>query len=190
MLRAARVPARRWTFYSHTDWFPSWVDELSEREGVRMLPNGGEKKGKMADGNLLDHLCRYDLLQQQLFWQSEGKMIHAALWLPKEAQGHPGLVHGGMTATILDQLTGAAFVHSGHSPGFTANMTTDYRAPLPVPSTIAGSAWVHSVDGRKVWLRSELRSAPEWMGGTLLAESSVLYVKMDKDTYQTALQAK
>jgi hypothetical protein len=46
--------------------------------------------------------------------------------------GHPGFVHGGLIATLLDESMGIAS-HVSAGPGhFTANLNIDYQRPLKV----------------------------------------------------------
>ncbi|KAJ1564177.1 hypothetical protein HK405_015626, partial [Cladochytrium tenue] len=74
--------------------------------------------------------------------------------------GHRNIVHGGLIAALFDDFTGALFMlrAAGRYTGFTANLTVDYRTPLPAPSTFTVVVWIERVDGRKIVLRAEIRS--------------------------------
>lgn len=49
------------------------------------------------------------------------RLIVSARW-GKHAVGHPGIVHGGATAALVDETCGALFLSSGLGSGFTANL--------------------------------------------------------------------
>ncbi|KAJ3111372.1 Thioesterase super member 4 [Phlyctochytrium bullatum] len=75
--------------------------------------------------------------------------------------GHKGLVHGGMISALFDDFFGAIFFANAEQEysGFTANLSIDYRFPVPAPSTVVFICWIERIDGRKVFLRGEMRSA-------------------------------
>jgi uncharacterized protein (TIGR00369 family) len=70
-------------------------------------------------------------------------------------EGPPGLVHGGVSALLLDQVLGEAAAVGG-APGMTARLTVHYRRPTPL-----GKLTVHCrlerTDGRKTVVRGEIR---------------------------------
>ena len=83
----------------------------------------------------------------------------------------------------------------------TANLTVDYAAPLPTAVALVVTAGVERVEGRKVWLRLEVRDGPpppthasggEDGGsggggggaadmGTVFARGSALFIVLAKD---------
>ncbi|KAI8835880.1 HotDog domain-containing protein [Chytridium lagenaria] len=75
--------------------------------------------------------------------------------------GHSGLVHGGMIAALFDDFMGALFFTNaqGEYSGFTANLSVDYRYPVPAPSTVVLVIWIDKEEGRKIFIRGEMRSA-------------------------------
>lgn len=70
-------------------------------------------------------------------------------------EGPPGLVHGGVSALILDQLLGEAAA-AGGSPGMTGTLTLRYRRPTPL-GDLSGEAWIDHVDGYKTTVKGHLR---------------------------------
>ena len=65
-----------------------------------------------------------------------------------EHQGAPGLVHGGLLATLVDETMGAV-VHGGKVTRVTAEMTLRYRRPTPVGTDLVCRASLGEVDGRR-----------------------------------------
>lgn len=72
-------------------------------------------------------------------------------------EGPPTLVHGGVTALILDQIFGEAAADGGH-PGMTGTLTLVYRRGTPLGKCSA-EAWIDRVEGVKTHVRGEMRDA-------------------------------
>jgi len=72
-------------------------------------------------------------------------------------EGPPTLVHGGVTALILDQIFGEAAADGGH-PGMTGTLTLKYRLGTPLGKCSA-EAWVDRVEGVKTHVLGEMRDA-------------------------------
>lgn len=77
--------------------------------------------------------------------------------LGPQYEGPPGLVHGGVSALLLDQLCGEAAA-AGGSPGMTGRLTLHYRRPTPL-GHLSGEAWIDHVDGYKTTVKGHLKDA-------------------------------
>jgi acyl-coenzyme A thioesterase PaaI-like protein len=77
--------------------------------------------------------------------------LHAAY------EGPPGLVHGGVSALILDQLLGEAAAAAG-KPGMTGTLTVRYRRATPL-GALRGEAHVDRVDGIKTYVVGHIADA-------------------------------
>jgi acyl-coenzyme A thioesterase PaaI-like protein len=86
-------------------------------------------------------------------------------------EGPPGLVHGGVSALILDHLLGNAG-GAGGSPGMTAKLELGYRRPTPLHQPLVARAWIERVDGRKTTIRGEIARAD----GRVCVEASGLFI--------------
>jgi acyl-coenzyme A thioesterase PaaI-like protein len=75
---------------------------------------------------------------------------------------HPGLLHGGVVATILDSTMGNAIGQEQRmkSPTFTVQLNVRYENPVKAPGTIMVRSWIKSVDagGRKIWVEGVIES--------------------------------
>jgi len=92
-----------------------------------------------------------------------------------EPQGYPGLVHGGLIATALDEAMGWAMYTLGVW-AVTGKMEVKYRQPLPLDAKATVSAEVVRNRGRWLQVRGEVRSA-----GKLVAESEGLFMRLPKE---------
>lgn len=69
--------------------------------------------------------------------------------------GHPHVIHGGMSCAILDEMLGlTVMLHHQHIQGprdslFTANLNVSYKRPVPTPNDILVKCWLVGKQGRK-----------------------------------------
>ncbi len=107
-------------------------------------------------------------------YEVEPGMVEASYTAPDHFQSYPGILHGGIVATILDEISGRAHLGDPSRPRFmfTAKLEVKYRKNVPVgkPLRIVGKAG--KVKGRM---------AEGWAGiydesGALLAEGDSLLV--------------
>jgi len=79
-------------------------------------------------------------LRIRFYSDGPGKAI-ARVMLDDRHQGYPGIAHGGVVATMLDEIMGrAAMTEDHHRLMFTAKMEVRYRQPVPLyrPLTLRG----------------------------------------------------
>ena len=88
-------------------------------------------------------------------------------------QGPPDRVHGGIVALLFDELMGAVNRISGRR-AFTARLIVNLRAAAPVDTELTWRAWVDGIDGRKITIRAEGRSAQG-----LFADAEGLFIAFD-----------
>ena len=100
----------------------------------------------------------------------EGR-IHGRVRLGPAYNGPPGCVHGGVIASIFDELLGCVNVANGVG-GMTGTLRVVYRAPTPLETELSLEAWVDRTEGRKVFTRGTLRH-----GDTLCAEAEGIFVQ-------------
>lgn len=80
-------------------------------------------------------------------------------------------VHGGSIPLVYDEIMGGLAVSGGRPFARTASLKVDYRAGTPLDAELDISAWVERTEGRKVFLRGEMRHE-----GRLLTECEGLWV--------------
>jgi acyl-coenzyme A thioesterase PaaI-like protein len=72
-------------------------------------------------------------------------------------EGPPGLVHGGVSALLLDQMLGEA-AGAGGKPGMTGTLTLRYRRGTPL-GDLRAEAWIDRSEGIKTWAKGHLMDA-------------------------------
>jgi acyl-coenzyme A thioesterase PaaI-like protein len=108
---------------------------------------------------------------------AEGR-VSARITLGKPYEGPPGLVHGGVIATLLDHVLARAARSAGHG-GLTGSLTVHYRRPVPLGVPLVLEARLESVDGRRATARARLVADDD--PGTTLAEGEALLVALRAD---------
>lgn len=73
------------------------------------------------------------------FYETSPGNVEVNYVVPEHFQGYPGIVHGGITAALVDEALGR--VHMGSDPDavrfmYTAKITVQYRKPVPIGKPI------------------------------------------------------
>jgi acyl-coenzyme A thioesterase PaaI-like protein len=95
----------------------------------------------------------------------DGDAVSSVVTLPAVYQGAPGVVHGGMQAVLLDEVScAAAFFRTG-SHVVTGSLALRYRRSCPTQHALRVRAEIVADERRYLVIRSEIRDAES---GTLL----------------------
>ena len=70
-------------------------------------------------------------------------------------EGHPGYLHGGIIATLLDETMSKAVRARGLS-AMTRHLEVDYRRPVPSAVPIRMEGQVSRSEGRKHWVEARI----------------------------------
>jgi len=106
----------------------------------------------------------------EFFENGDGRVV-AEPCLPEAYQGYPGIVHGGIVASMLDEIAGRAAMIGDHTHfRLTAKLNIRYRRPVPVGETIRLIGWIVDDRGRLATARAEIRLAD----GALAAEAEAI----------------
>jgi acyl-coenzyme A thioesterase PaaI-like protein len=122
---------------------------------------------------------------QLKIYQIEPGVIETSYTAPDHFQGYPGILHGGIVATILDEISGRA--QMGEDPSaprfmFTARLEVKYRKNVPIGRPL-------KIIGRAGKARGKL--AEGWAGiydedDTLLAEAHTLLANVPQEMLDAA----
>ncbi len=93
----------------------------------------------------------------------------------KTHEGPPGLVHGGVVATVLDHVLARAVRAAGRG-GLTATLTVTYRRPVPLGVPVVATAEIGEIDDRRTTATARLVAEDD--PGTTLAEAVGLFVAL------------
>lgn len=115
------------------------------------------------------------------YWnEKDGKSMVAIFYLGSDVSGHPGIVHGGLLATMLDEgLARCCFRAMPNKVGVTANLQLNYRKPTMAGQFLVIRAKTTKVEGRKAWAEGwiEPLDMPGDEDPERLVEASALFVE-------------
>lgn len=107
--------------------------------------------------------------------------IQATVTIPEHFNGYPGIVHGGIIATLLDETAGRALLLDGDDSNLmvTLKLEVKYRKPVPTgqPVTLQGWAIQRTANRARVAARLLL---PD---GTLAAEAEAILVRPPQEFF-------
>lgn len=99
---------------------------------------------------------------------------YVTMFTPDPAhQGYGGVVHGGLVATVLDEVM-ARLVWEADGPAATARLEIRYRKPMPTATPIEVRGRIVSQRGR----RYETSAVARLADGTVLAEATGTFMRM------------
>lgn len=114
-------------------------------------------------------------LKLEMYADPETGQVVCDFTVPKIYEGYPGVVHGGVVTTMLDEVISRVYMVEDHNRFmYTAKLTTKYRKHVPVetPLHMIGE-WIKD-RGRVAEVKGSI-FAP---GGELLAEGEALLVAL------------
>jgi len=110
--------------------------------------------------------------------QGMGKEYISIQYLGKELCGHPGIIHGGMIATLLDEgMARCSFNVLPTKAGVTAHLEVNYKAPCREGQITVLRCRVVEASGRKAKVRATLETVPDAVGRCeVLAQGNAVMV--------------
>ncbi len=122
-------------------------------------------------------------LHLQFYEDVENQRLIAPITLPERYQSYPGIVHGGILATILDEVSGRSLNVGRDDEQFwvTAKLEMRYRQPTPTETPLTAVGWVVKRRETAAEVAGEIR-LPD---GTVTAEAHALIICPPLDTLQS-----
>jgi len=88
------------------------------------------------------------------FIAPDGSRLVSLFYLGQNLCGHPGIIHGGLLATLLDEgLARCCFPAMPNGIAVTATLKVDYKVPVKAGEFYVLRAETTRVEGRKAWVR-------------------------------------
>jgi len=112
---------------------------------------------------------------QRVFYNEETGQFVSVVWIGGGVAGWPGVTHGGLIATLLDESLGrCAIARFPSKTGVTANLELNYRAPTVTNSfyVVRAVPVLEGATERKMWVSGRL----ETIDGRVCVESKGLFV--------------
>ena len=111
-------------------------------------------------------------LHMHFFTDEQGR-VHADYTPHENHQGYPGVMHGGLITTMLDEIMGRAAI-ANEVWCMTAKLEIRFRKPVPVDAPLKLVGEIKKSAGRLIEGHGEVRLAD----GTLAVEAAGTFVKI------------
>jgi acyl-coenzyme A thioesterase PaaI-like protein len=107
----------------------------------------------------------------------DGERCWTDLAIPNRFQGWDEIAHGGIVATILDEVMAWSLVDHDNW-GLTARMTIDFKRPVPLERPVHAEGWVTEVRRRLITTAGRI---VDQATGDVLATADATYVAASAD---------
>ncbi len=113
-------------------------------------------------------------LRMSIYNDPDNHCIYSIVTVPNHFQSYPGVVHGGIVATMLDEIAGRATLLSGDDNLMvTVKLEVKYRWPTPTNTSLKVVGRVLSMTEARAKVRGEIQ-LPD---GTITAECEGLLAR-------------
>ena len=113
------------------------------------------------------------------FFNIEPGLVRTKINIPAHFEGYPGVVHGGILATILDETGGRALMEDPNRFMVTAQLSVRYRKPVPSETPLEAIGIAGERKGRVSKAHAEIRD----VDGGVLAEAELTLVDVPEDKF-------
>jgi acyl-coenzyme A thioesterase PaaI-like protein len=110
----------------------------------------------------------------------DGERCWTDIAIPRRFQGWDEIAHGGIVATILDEVMAWSLVDHDNW-GLTARMTVDFKRPVPLERPIRAEGWVTDVRRRLITTAGRVVDAAT---DEVLATADATYVAAPEERKQ------
>ncbi len=119
-------------------------------------------------------------LQLERFWDKERHVVFSDFTLKKLYEGFENVIHGGIIATIVDELIWWVIAAERKKCTVTVELTIKFRKPLAPETPYRGEAFILDEKGRKFLAKCEIKDGE----GNLLVEATGLFLALKESTWR------
>lgn len=113
------------------------------------------------------------------FYELEGDEVATTFTATRMHEGHGHMMHGGIIASLLDEVMGRSINNSAadkEKPFVTGTMTTTFRLPIAVGKQMYAYGHVEQIEGRKCFTRGVIVDAEN----VIYAEATGIYLVVEQ----------
>ena len=110
----------------------------------------------------------------------EGKKVVLAYTPAPGHRGFSNTIHGGVTATLLDEVIGHAAGILAEGKAATVELKITYKSPVRVGQAVRVEGWCHRRRGRYIYGQGRVLSLAPADAGKVLAEGKGRFVVLDE----------
>ncbi len=116
----------------------------------------------------------------RLVFEPDGQQVRTTFKPQPEHEGFPGVLHGGITFTLMDEAMGWATYAQGIM-AFSGKVETRFRKTISTDTALQVMGELMKDRGRTLQMRAEIRSED----GDLLADAEGVFVRMPEEAVRT-----
>ncbi|PSC67606.1 Acyl-coenzyme A thioesterase THEM4 [Micractinium conductrix] len=166
---------------------PDWLPAIEHAPDMRKVMDAdmllADSHPILGDDHMFSAFVAQGLLENlDGYYDSQLRRFHAVVALGRNTCGHPRVVHGGLTAAIIDESLGGlifAIMQDKQAaaelpwPMYTVQLDVSYKQKIGAGATVLCTTEIESVDGRKVWMKATMSDGP---AGAVYATARALFV--------------
>jgi acyl-coenzyme A thioesterase PaaI-like protein len=168
-----------------------WCAQLLSSPNIIITPtNSREYKASTEDALFAETFKTDDTISACLSFYSRPapglhriEEIHTLLTLGYRLNGYPACAHGGIVATIIDEVMGMLLsvnkrlgLIATQGDTMTAYLNVTYLKPVETPGTVLVSARFKEVMGRKHFLEATIKAG----SGEVLSKAEALWIGLER----------
>ena len=92
----------------------------------------------------------------KMTFAGNGKQVRSILTVPEHGRGWNKLVHGGILATILDEIMSWTVIHLIKHKILTRNINIEFKKPVYISSQITAIGEIVEINGKKALLQARI----------------------------------
>jgi acyl-coenzyme A thioesterase PaaI-like protein len=112
--------------------------------------------------------------EYHLYKHTNEEELYCILQFGDHINGWPEIVHGGVSALLLDNTFGYLLFLYHKGTAVTANLTINYKSPILANSTSILRVKIEKIDGRKMYLKGIIKNAETKQ---IQVEATSLFIK-------------
>ncbi|MCJ1433431.1 hypothetical protein MMC27_002791 [Xylographa pallens] len=166
-----------------------WCAKLLADPNFVVIPTSTRKFKKSTEDALFTETLKTDdtirawvaLFRPPVGGATKIEEVHTIVSLGYRLNGYPHICHGGIVATIMDEVMSTLLSvnksRNGVSGGaVTASLNVSFLKPVWTPQVVLVTATFGEAKGRKLYLESTVRDN----SGIVLAKAEALFMRIDK----------
>ncbi|KAJ2741901.1 hypothetical protein GGI20_004860 [Coemansia sp. BCRC 34301] len=156
-----------------TDIAKECLEAPDEWKRIPYFWNTGDKSFEAAFIPSTLHARDRLSVEPVVFLNRDRKQFVFVMHIGKRLCGHDGIVHGGVQATLFDEITARpAFWNLPRNVALTASLKVNYRRPVVADQILVLKSQLAKIEGRKATVVAQLEDA----NGSLLSDAEALYI--------------
>ncbi len=95
----------------------------------------------------------------KMVFESNGEKLRSTVTIPEHHRGWSNLVHGGILATMTDEIMSWAAIHLLRRFVLTKKMTTSYLRPVRIGTTLTATGFIkNQINEKSAIMQAEIRN--------------------------------